>query len=140
MAVQTRQIVWLDAAGRTRVTLPSADPDSSTIMSKLQLHSNADVLRWFEGPPTILSPVPPGGTYASVSDIARLTFTDPTGDLVDLALLAPDIGIFLADSVTVDPSAIADIITACVGVLVTQTGTPVSAFVGGLRGQRSAGE
>lgn len=139
MAAQLRQIVWIDAGGRTRVTVPCADPDNATIMAKLQLHSNADVQQWFEGPANILSPSPVAADFPDVVDLARLTFTDSFGSLVNLALPAPQSSIFLADSVTVDSSAIADVITACIGHLCSAGGSTVTAYVAGLRNLRSAG-
>lgn len=139
MAIQSRQIVWIDAGGRTRVTLPSADPDNSAIMAALQGQSNAAVQSWFEGPPTILVPVAVSAAFPDVVDLARLTFTDAFGSLVNLALPAPKASIFMADSVTVDPAAIAAIITASIGHLVSSGGNPVTAFVAGLRNLRAAG-
>lgn len=139
MVAQRRQIVWIDAGGRTRVTVPCADPDNATIMAKLQLHSNADVQSWFEGPDNILTPAPVAADFPDVVDLARLTFTDAFGSLVNLALPAPQSSIFLADSVTVDPSAIADVIAACIGHLCSSGGATVTAYVGGLRNLRSAG-
>jgi hypothetical protein len=64
-----------------------------------------------------------------------LTFTTATGELVNLSLPAPKGAIFKADGVTVDPSAIADVIAACIGNLCTAAGVAVSAYVGGVRGQ-----
>lgn len=139
MAAQSRYIVWIDAGGRTRATIPCADPNNTTIMSALQNHSNADVLEWFEGPLNVLSPSPVSAVFADVVDLARLTFTDAAGSLSTLALPAPKSGIFLADSVTVDPSAIADIISAAVGHLCSSAGGPVTAYVAGVRNQRSSG-
>jgi hypothetical protein len=139
MTAQKRQIVWIDAGGRTRVTIPCADPDNATIMAKLQLHSNADVQEWFEGPDHILSPAPVSAAFPDVIDLARLTFTDAFGSLVNLALPAPQSAIFLADSVTVDSSAIADVIAACVGHLCSSGGSLVTAYVAGLRNIRSSG-
>jgi hypothetical protein len=139
MAAQRRYIVWIDAGGRTRATIPCADPDNATIMAKLQLHSNADVQEWFEGPDNLLTPTPVSAAFPDVIDLARLTFTDAFGSLVNLALPAPQSSIFLADSVTVDPSAIADVITACIGHLCSSGGSLVTAYVAGLRNLRSSG-
>lgn len=139
MAKQSRQIAWLDAGGRTRITIPTADPDSSTIMAKLQLHSNATIFSWFEGPLNFPGGAPVSAMFPDVVDLARLTFQDASGNLTNLALPAPMSSVFLADTVTVDPSAIADIIAAAVGTLVTQAGGLVTAYVGGTRNLRSSG-
>lgn len=139
MVAQRRYIVWIDAGGRTRATIPCADPDNATIMAKLQLHSNAGVQEWFEGPDNVLTPTVVSATFPDVVDLARLTFTDAFGSLVNVALPAPQGSIFLADSVTVDPSAIADVIAACVGHLCSSGGSLVTAYVAGTRNLRSAG-
>lgn len=138
MAKQSRQIVWIDVGGRTRVTVPTSDPDNSALMAALQNHSNAAVQLWFEGPQTVLTPAPVLADFPDVIDLARLTFTDGTS-LVNLALPAPKANIFLADSVTVNASAIADIITAATGHLQSIAGNPVTAFVAGLRNLRASG-
>lgn len=134
-----RSIIWIDAGGRTSQTIPCSDPNNTALMAALQNHSNAVVLHWFEGPDNVLSLTPTAATFPDVRDLARLTFTDASGSLVNLALPAPASGIFLADSVTVNPSAIADIITAAVGHLCTSGGGLVTSFVAGLRNQRSSG-
>lgn len=121
------------------MTIPTADPDSSGIQAALLTHSNAGVLEWFEGPLHILVPTPVSAVFADVVDLARLTFTDATGSLVQLALPAPKENIFKPDSVTVDPSAIADIIAASIGTLLSSARMPVTAYVAGTRNQRSAG-
>lgn len=139
MSAQKRYIVWVDAGSRTSATIPCADPDNAAIMAALQNHSGADVLNWFEGPSNLLTPAPSGVEFADVKDLARLTFTDAGGSLVALALPAPNLGIFQADSVTVDPTTIADIISACVGHLCSSAGGLVTAYVAGTRNQRSSG-
>jgi hypothetical protein len=139
MASQKRYIVWIDAGGRTTATIPCAQPDNSAIMAALENHSNAGVLDWFEGPDNPLTPTALSAIFPDVRDLARLTFTDAGGSLATIALPAPQDAIFLPDSVTVDPSAIADIITACVGSLCTAGGGLVTAYVAGVRNQRSSG-
>lgn len=139
MAEQERYIVWIDAGSRTRATIPSADPNSTAIMAALQNHSNAAVISWFEGPRHTLAPVPVSALFADVVDLARLIFTTPGGSTATLALPAPKANIFLADTVTVDPTTIADIIAACVGTLTASGGVPVTSFVAGVRNQRSSG-
>lgn len=139
MSAQKRQIVWIDLQGKTTATIPCADPDNSSIMAALQNHSGADVFSWFEGPANFLTPAPSGVEFAGVTDVARLVFTDASGSLVTLALPAPNLGIFEADTSTVDPSTITDIITACVGSLCSAAGGLVTAYVAGTRGIRGQG-
>lgn len=139
MAIQKRFIAWVDLQGRTTTSIPTADPNASGIMAALLNHSGASVQQWFEGPPTFPGVTPPGGPLPDVVDLARLTFTDAGGSLVNLSLPAPNVAIFETDTVTVNPSAIADIIAACVGTLISAAGNPVTAYVAGLRNQRSSG-
>lgn len=133
MAIQRRSLGWIDAGGRTRQTIPAADPDNSAIMTALMNHSNAVVQTWFEGPVnnTLLTPV--SAPFPDVIDTARLIFQGPSGEQAALILPAPKANIFLVDGVTVDPSTIVDIITASVGHLVVASGSPVTAYVAGVR-------
>jgi len=139
MAAQKRYIVWIDAGSRTTATIPCSDPGNTALMAALQNHSNAGVLNWFEGPENALTPTATSAIFADVRDLARLTFSDPLGSLVNLALPAPQQGIFMADSVTVDPSMISDIIAAAIGHLCSSAGATVTSYVAGLRNQRSSG-
>jgi hypothetical protein len=139
MAAQSRSIVWIDIGGRTRQTVPCATPDNAAIMAALQNHSNAGIQTWFEGPLQVLTPSPVATDFPDVADLARLTFTDALGSLATLALPAPQSTIFMADSVTVNPSAIADIIAAAVGHLCSAGGGTVTAYVAGTRNLRSSG-
>lgn len=139
MSAQMRSIVWIDAGGRTRQTIPCAQPDNSAIMAALENHSNAVVLHWFEGVDNVLTLTPTSAIFPDVRDLARLTFTDSGGSLATIALPAPLANIFLPDSVTVDPTKITDIISAAVGHLCTASGGLVTSYVAGVRNLRSSG-
>lgn len=139
MAAQKRSIVWIDAGGRTRVTIPCANPDNAAIMAALLAHSNGGIQEWWEGPDNILTPSATAAVFPDVADLARLTFTDGGGNLAVLALPAPLSSIFLADSVTVDSTQITSIITAAVGHLCTAAGSVVTAYVAGTRNLRASG-
>lgn len=134
-----RAIVWIDVGGRTRLTIPEADATIPDIMAALENHSTAAVYEYFQGPNITVFGTPTGGFFADVRDLARLTFQTPTGKQVNLAVPAPQVAMFLADQTTVDPSAIADIISACVGHLTTATGETVTSYVAGVRAQRGSG-
>lgn len=128
-----RYIVWIDVGGRTKATIPCTSTGASSIQAALLNHSNADVQEWFEGFDTVLFPSPSAALYPDVIDVARLTFTDAFGSLANLTLPAPKSGIFLADGVTVNASAIADIIAAAVGNLCSSGGGTVASYVAGMR-------
>ena len=134
MANQRQSVVWIDAQGVTRQTIFLANATGSTIRAKLLLHSNADTLDWSEGIDHINgSPAPVVATYTSVHDSAVLLFADGSGNQASLALPAPQSAIFLSDTVTVDPSAIADIITAATTYLVNSAGNTVTTYLTGYR-------
>ena len=133
MAIQRRSIIWVDASGNTRQTLPTADPDNSAIMAALLNHSNADVINYIESPITRFTPSPAAATYQSVNDYARLLFSASTGEEATVIIPAPKANIFLADSVTVDSSVITDVISACTGHLVVASGATVSTYLAGIR-------
>jgi hypothetical protein len=139
MALQTRSVIWLDAGSRTTQTILHANPNSSAIMAALEAHSNAGVVEWWEGPAVFPAGSNTPAVFADVSDVARLTFVTSTGNTVTVAVPAPQIAMFKPDTVTVDPSAIADIISACVGSLSTPGGVAVSSYVVGVRNQRGSG-
>ena len=134
MANQQQSVVWIDVAGRTRQTIVLVNGTGSTIRSTLLGHSNADVLNWFEGPPNPnTSPSPSSSVYNSVGDSAQLIFADSSGNEAGLTLPAPQSGIFLADTVTVDASAIADVIAAATTYLVNSAGNTVTTYLAGFR-------
>ena len=132
MAAAQRSVVWIDSAGATTQTILASDPDAGTIQSTLQGHSNADVLNWWEGPPNPnTTPTTTAATYFTVSDTARLLFLDSAGSLTTVNLPAPKASIFAADTVTVDPSAIADVIAAVIAKGRSAGGNPIVSFVAG---------
>lgn len=133
-----RSIIWQDAGGRTTQTIPQVLVDASAIMAALEAHSNASVVSWWQGADTSIAPAPVSAVFPDVRDRARLTFTDGAGNLANLALVAPKLAIFKPDAITVDPSAIADILAACIGSFTTASGVAVTAYVAGLRGQRGS--
>lgn len=132
MAEQQRSIIWIDFGGSTTQTLVRADPNAGSIQSALLGHSIGDILNWWEGPPNINStPAPGTSTYAPIGDHARLLFLDSASSLVTLTLPAPNLNVFFADGVTVDPSAIADVIAAFVANGKSATGNSIASFVAG---------
>ena len=140
MSNQRQSVVWIDAAGNTRQTQFLVNDPAACIRASLLVKSNADVQNWWEGDDHFnTSPAPLGLTYPRVGDYAMLLFADGSGNQAGLTLPAPDSAIFMADTISVDPSAIADIITAATTYLVNAAGNTVTTFVGGVRkGQASS--
>jgi len=128
-----RSIVWIDAGGRTRQTIPAGNATLSSIMAQIQAVSNADVLTWFEGSDNSLSPSPVSATYPDVADAAILVYADGGGLEARLTVPAPLLSIFLADGSTVDPATIVALNAAVIGTLVTASGSAVTTYLSGVR-------
>jgi len=134
VALTRRSIVWVDANGFTRQTLPVGNASLAGIQAALQGQSNADVANVFEGALTVnVTPTPVAAPLQSVLDSAQLVFSTTTSSLVTLTLPSPVASIFFADGETVDPAQIAAVIAAAVGTLQTVGGSTATAFVSGTR-------
>lgn len=136
--MQTRRITWVDAQGLTSSTQINGSGSLASLQASLLLVSNADYVREFEGTNTPNgSPSPTAATYESVTDQAALWFTTAAGVIVQVTLPAPHSTIFMADQMTVNPAAITAQITAALAVVTDTSGNAVTAFVAGLRQNRS---
>ncbi|HWT78362.1 MAG TPA: hypothetical protein VN648_06125, partial [Candidatus Methylomirabilis sp.] len=62
---------------------------------------------------------------------AQLIYRNATGSIAKLWIPAPMAGMFLADGVTVDPTAVAALNLDVLGNLLAGDGTPVTQYVGG---------
>jgi hypothetical protein len=133
MADTSAAIIWVDAAGKTRLTTLRGSASLATVEGDLLAKSNAAIARWWEGASTIPGGAATAAIYPSTKDAAELVFSTPTGTTVTVTLPAPIASIFLADGETVDPVAIATLITDCLAVLTDGSGTAVTAYVGGIR-------
>lgn len=118
-------------SGRTAQTQISTLAGAAGIQTALLNHSNAGITAEWEGTLTSPGPAPTSAVYAGVQPMAELLFVDAFGNVAKLMLPAPTLGSFLADQTTIDPSAIADIIAAAIGSLITSSGNAVTAFVAG---------
>lgn len=127
-------IVWIDANGEQQVRSVTGATSPAAIVSALEAYSNAVVKSYAEGPLTTPGLTPSSAPYLSVRQVAYLNFTDGVGHYARLALPSPQVGIFLADGVSVDASMIAPLIAACIGTLRTGAGTLVTAYVSGSLG------
>lgn len=126
--------VWIDVNGFTRLTLINTTTGAATIFADMLALSNADWSNLNETGFTVNgAPAPTAAQFQTVSDAASLMFLGPAGEKTRLQLPAPHAGIFLADTVTVDPTAISTLIGHCVGTLAVSSGLAVVSFIGGLR-------
>lgn len=132
--------MWVDGAGERVLQVVRTLSGASSIVAELEAVSQAKVVESWEGDDTTFSVIPGTGTYITVRQTAVLYFADGVGRIARLLLPAPDSSIFLSDGVTVDPTTIPSLITACIGSLLTGAGTTVTSFVGGqLIGTRLTG-
>lgn len=133
-------VVWNSADGLATIRTITTSTGAITIFSLLQDISRAIGAEWWESNVSTNSETPSTDAYLSVVQIAILLFADDVGFLAKLSLPAPDASIFMSDGSTVDPAAIPDLITACIGNLLTGAGTTVTMFKGGyLQGAKASG-
>lgn len=125
--------IWIDASGKTRLTIISTATGAAPILAELEAFTNAGLVEWWEGVPTVPGQAGLNNTYPSVRDYVRLQFTTASEEIATLTLVAPVDSIFLPDHYTVDSSAIGSLITACIGNLQAASGEVVTAFLGGER-------
>ena len=93
---------------------------------------NSDYNDYWEGTDNINpTPSPTVAQYQSVKQRANLSFLCADGSIAVLDLIAPKIGIFLADGITVDATTIPALIAACVGTLESTSGSLATAFIAG---------
>lgn len=130
-----RSIVWIGAGTGLTITRIRTDSGAASIQSALLGHSNADFNDWWEGDAHVnSSPAPSNAQYPNLVPPTILNFLCADGTIAVVRLPAAKIGIFLADGVTVDASAITDVITACVGNLRSPSGSLATSFLGGTLG------
>jgi hypothetical protein len=117
------------------MTIVTADSNTnaSLIDGALEGISNASIVQSWGSSPTIIAPSSTAATFLAVDDWVPLTYQAADGSQAVLTLLAPQLGIFLADQVTVDPTAIAVLNGFVIGHLLTGTGQLVTTYQGGVR-------
>lgn len=95
--------------------------------------SQADWVSYWESSVSTNVPAPAGGPYLALSLRAVLSFICADNTTAVVRVPAPSTAMFLADGQTVDPAAplSAAIITACIGALVSSTGSLATAFISG---------
>lgn len=129
-----RSSVYVDAQGRTRQCILTGNATLASVEAALIAVSNADVHDSWEGADVINgAPAPTAAIYEGVADYVPLTYSDASGNLVYITLVAPQSGIFLPDGETVNPAAIAALSAAIIGTVLTGAGLPATTFIGGTR-------
>jgi hypothetical protein len=126
--------VWLDARGYTSITLVrTASGGIGPILSDMQALTNADWSLCWEGPLSTQVPSTTAAVYEAGMQRARLVFGAADGTEVDIIIPAPQIGIFLADGITVDSSNanVAQLITDVIANGVSASGSAVTAYLSG---------
>lgn len=134
MATQQMWVVWVDANGMQSVRSITTQSGAAAILSAMTAYTNAGVLTEVEGDLIVGSPVPASAPYLSATQVAYLNFTDGMGHYARLPLVSPQSSIFQTDGISVNALAIAALISACQGNLLTGAGTLVTAFTGGQLG------
>lgn len=128
-------VIWLDYNGVTRQTIiTGADLlGLGTIWVKAQACSRAQVeTTWAQDLGAAVGAATTGN-YQSNKMAARLLFETASGSILSLTIPAPDIAIFKADGVTIDPTNadIVALIAACIGELSDTSGAVATSFLGG---------
>lgn len=133
-----RSIVWVDSGGNNTITLVRTSTGAGTIEGDMLALSNADWFNQWEGTLFVNgSPGPTFAQYPSVRQAATLNFLCADGTSAELTIPSPQIGIFLADGVTVDPTTITTLIADCIGNLLSASLSPAVSFQVGFLNRRS---
>lgn len=130
--------VWQDITGAQRITLIRANLSGGGIQSQMAAISAAGLWQYWQG--TLFSPstAPTAGNVYTGGDLAIFNFSCADGTEASIRVPAPLSTIFLADGRTVDPAGLAaPLITACIGELVSETGSLAVAYLSGYRKSRA---
>jgi hypothetical protein len=133
MADSAESAVWIDANGRTRQTIVQSLTGATPIVNAMGPCQLGVLQRSWEGVLNITGNVPVGGAYQAVADAFELLFQTASGSILRLTVPAPDIAVFLADGVTVDPANanIVNLVNACLGLLSDGAGNSATVYLGG---------
>ena len=132
MADQAMSVVWIGAGTGTSITRIRTAIGADTIRADLVALSNADWFNKWEGDLLInSSPAPSSAQYPALQQVALFVFQCADGTTAQLRLPAPQVGIMLADQVTVDSTMITTLIGDCIGNLQSPTGSLATAYLSG---------
>jgi hypothetical protein len=130
-----RCVVWLDTFGQRNLQAYMGVASMAAWLTAAAGCSNAIPLQTWEGALTVApAPTPSVGIYASVNDLARMTYADHKGNRTEIYIPAPPLSMFMQDRKTVDP-ANANVLTLTTDVvaeiIVPSSGLPVQQFIMG---------
>lgn len=137
MALERQYRHWIDADGRIALLRYTGVGALNALIAQIDVWTNADYYDYVEN--TLIqnvAPAPNTAVYRSVLDQAELLFTCADGTTASFRIPAPLSGMFLADNLTVDPSAIPLLRAAAIGLLCSATGSPATAYQSGYRVKR----
>jgi len=128
---QRTAMIWTDAQGENALHVITTAVSGAAIPPDLANLSNAFISSQWAGTNVIPATSGSTDTYPTVRVTAQLIYRNATGSIAKLWIPAPMAGMFLADGVTVDPTAVAGLNMDVLGNLLAGDGTPVTQYVGG---------
>lgn len=135
MTIYLNRTAYADVQGAVRTAqLLGVGMALNTITGQIIAVSNADYVTTSTGVLAVNPAFNPLGLqYISVQDAATLVFATAAGTTVSITIPAPQTSIFMADQETVDPSSVAGVVAACIGLLCDSAGNVVASFLAGYR-------
>ena len=133
MPDKAASLIWIDVNGRTRQTIIKTLSGSAGIQSAAIALTLPQLLTTWESFLSGSTASASAGTYQSVADAASLRFQTAMGSILRLTVPGPNLSVFLADQVTIDPTnaLIGALVSACIGSLSDGAGNPAVTFLGG---------
>lgn len=125
--------IWVDAGVGQTIYRNRTASGVGALLAGIQGCSNADWSVCWESPETLNTPAPVAAQYLGVKPDAVLYFACADTTVAALRIPSPQVGIFLADQVTINPAnaAVAVLIAAAVGNLASASGSLATAFLAG---------
>jgi hypothetical protein len=124
----------VDAAGAQNIYRSRTTSGIGSILAAAVACSNADWQTCWEGPESVNAPAPTAAQYLPGKPAALLYLLCADSTTAVFRIPAPQVGIFLADQVTVDPAnaAVVTLVAALVGSLLSASGSPAVSLQAGV--------
>ena len=140
MATELSVAEWVDAlTGYLRLaSWVDSGGNPAALQAALQSCSNAELQYATTAVPFIGGLAPVDASYPSVFDVAVLNFQTVPGGALQVVVPAPLRSMFMADGLTVDPTAAvtAALITAVIGTASDAAGNLATAYISGVKSSR----